>query len=723
MERFRKCCIGALVLWAACVLFLPVQAEARVTLSVDFRFEVLRTASFTLDDWENYPNLWCVIITPDPITERIEYAYIHFEIRSDRFSKIAWGNTEMFTVDGVTVKCNTDFTDLYDGDTNDEFEDEVKRVLKLPDDTYYLIFELWDGGDDPYANRYTQGEKVETYRESVEITNPNTPILVSPSDGGTTSLFPTFQWQLPDIRDVIAGEDPLQITYTLRVYRMFDDQGAPLSEEDAVLFNPIFEAEVINGNSVVFDPGEAAEELLPGRKYAWKVWATDEIGRAVGDERGTETFWFTPQFAPAQLLSPIGGSEIGVLPPTFTWTEAQASGMQLFYDFVIATDPGYSDAQRKDGIVGGVYRYDGPSLVPGILHYWKLQTVDGLGRALGDPLEETFRMPPLQIIYPVDETVATLIPNFVWRPYGDIESYQVTVLDAEGEEMWSREVYEAQVRYDGEALSYGTTYTWRLQARSRGATAGTAQEVPFITPGAEEVHVTLRSPVDVVVSDLTPRLEWELLKGANEYAVTVFDEEGTAMFSTSIRATTVRLGASAGLEYNSTYRWKVQADIGRASEWATFYTPQEEGAPEEVTDISFIWDPIEGAVRYRFVLSPNEDMSDPMWTTESAKALLFYPSAAPPLEQGKTYYWTVEGLDAEGGAVGTTRGTFTSTGAPGEFETSLEELDRAIKAVLPDPTELGGFTLASVKVNGSEVTPDDVIELLKSFRMVSVRIE
>ena len=310
MEKFRKwrtgfvSCVGTLAFWTGCLLFPSAQAEARVTLSVRFEFEVLRTASFTLDDWQNYPNLWCVTITPDPITERIEHAFIHFEIRSERFPDIAVGNTDKFPVDGVTVKCNTDFMDVYGTEMSEEFKNEVKRLLKLPDDTYYLTFELWD--DD-------LGTMVGKHFESIEVTNPNSPILVSPSDGGTTSLFPTFQWQLPEIRGVVAGEDPLQIAYTLRVYRMFDDQGAPLSEEDAVLFDPIFEAEAINGNSVVFDPGYAVEELFPGRKYAWKLWATDEIGRDVGDEEGTETFWFMPQFASAQLLSPIGGSEIGVL--------------------------------------------------------------------------------------------------------------------------------------------------------------------------------------------------------------------------------------------------------------------------------------------------------------------------------------------------------------------------------------------------------------------------
>lgn len=601
-----------------------------VTLHVALDYELLRTATVTLDDWDSHPHLWCLTVQSDSVLTR---AYIHFQLSSTRYGEISRGNTEFFAVEGNTVKCNTDFTTLYGEETNPTFEDELRRIQRLPADTYTLHFELWDGGTNPSANRYREprGRRLTARTESVPIVHPSAPRLIRPADGSTTGLFPVFQWQRSEVRGPLTGEKPLRISYTLRVHRMFDGQGQPLSEEEAVAFPPIFEVTVINGSSVLFDPGEATESLQPGRTYAWQVKAVDEVNRPVGNNEGrSRIFRFTPQFTPPRLSAPSG------MPPTFVWSEAQASGMSVSYALTLSADPAYAEGYVRRGLMGTSLVYDGPPLMPGTVYYWKVQTTDGAGKPLGEAAEDQFVASSLRLIEPVGKS-SSLSPTFVWEPYWGVEEYQIQVWTPRGDLLWTSVVYDTHVAYGGDGpLEYDTSYRWTVEAVVGGQPVGEGTEATFTTPSSAAPQVALRSPLDVVVEDLTPRFVWEPVEGAEQYTLRLFDETGKEIYAVEVEATAYVLSTPTVLAGGRAYRWTVEPTLGRTSEMGTFYTPS----------LSFE-------------------------------------------ERGMTF----------------------------------EEADRVLRTLLPDITDLQGFSLVGARIDGVPASPDDLVRLLRRSRILSVSIE
>ena len=737
-SRFIRQALCALIATAALVLALVSATDAKVMFTVSMRYSVLRTAMFTLDDLENLPDFWTLTITTDTT---ITSAYIHEELSSDGYGWISKGNTEMFEIKGTVVKRNTDFKSLYGEMRNSDFEDRVREIMRFPEDRYYFKFQLWDGGDNPMANRGLEpaGKLLTEQILTVGIVNPTPPVLINPAEGAFTSVFPTLQWQPCRVRGLIGGEPPLEIRYTLRLYEMFDAQGRPLTRREAINYDPIWVFVVVNGSSVVFSPGEAARALIPGMTYVWQVEAVDEVGRPVGGNEGkSDILSFTAQFMSPRLLNPVGGMELTVLPPVFSWVEAVAPGAELSYDLALDTSPGYVNPFERRGILGNSYAYpqDALPFAPGTAYYWKIQTVDSMGRLLGRPVEEDFMTPGLRLVRPLDQIVSTLTPNFAWHPYWNIQSYEITVLDLQRNLIWTSTVFANSVTYGGPVLNYDTTYLWNLQALQDGMPLGVTAEATFTTPSAALIVPSLISPVGITVDTRTPTFQWNPVEGATEYSIRVSDARGEMIHTGRSTLTTYTYPAEAQLlEYDAAYSWVVQAfaqgsPLGVPSEPAVFHTLTEPEAPERLpyaaTGISFIWDRIPGAVEYTFAISENSDLSRPLWVTRTSRTIVFYPDGAPGFVEGRTYYYGGEGLDAYGNPVGTFSGTFTPIGPPGEHVTSMEELSAALKALLvdhPQFRELEGLSLSGIWIGGNQVAPDEVLELVRSFRIIEIRME
>ena len=267
---------------------------------------------------------------------------------------------------------------------------------------------------------------------------------------------------------------------------------------------------------------------------------------------------------------------------------------------------------------------------------------------------------------------------------------------------------------DRPALEPGKVYSWRLYALYRGRPVGAHSEACFSTPEPELRAVELISPINIV-AELPVSFVWRPLEGAEVYTLEVLDGEGRRVLSERVSTTSF---VAEELEPGRMYRWTVRPDVGLPSEMATFYTA---APPEvrEVTGIAFAWDPIPGAVRYRFTLSPNPDLSEPIWTTTSHRAALFYPKAAPPLKEGRTYYWRAQGLGKDGTEVGEVRGELK---VEGEYRMSLEEFVKALRAFLPD-RGLERISVRKITVDGRPADPGEVLRLLRTCRIVRVTVE
>ena len=604
MKMVTKLILPALL--AVLFLAMPETGEGRVTMtgvihqSTGFSFNILETATFTVDDWLSNPNLWWLTIensqTAPTDTASVVEARIIINISSPKypgiidngvmyligsggryFRKTSLPVGEKMIINNTVMSGESDYMT---GRWSKSFKDEVIRIGSLPEGTYTLSFEL----EGHYSNGQTFDKKdVDPITETIEIRNPLPPDLVTPDNGADNVVtVPRFAWQAPEIPN-LGKLGTIRVNYTITLWKMFNENGAVLTREEAIRRIPIWERKLLTDPSVVFDPGTSREELIPGRKYCWQVQAFDGTGRYISEKNeGKSDIWeFSVRFSPAVINEPIL-----FFPLRFTWTGAQAGGLVIRYDVAIADNPGFSRAWESKGLFLTTFTYpsDAPTLAAGKLYYICIQAVDDKGIPIGSPTIGSFTVPTTEVslIAPEDNvTVATLTPTFHWQ--GTTRSYVVTVFQ-EGSR-WSvssGKVDGTSWTYDGEELKRGATYSWQVApSDDLGEPAGPPTGAwRFTVP--EENQITLSSPVNVILTTVFPTFTWNGLPRSDSevsYVIEITTETGTSVHSANVSAISYQYPQFApALSYGTKYLWRVRAqrggsDIGRPSVQAWFITP------------------------------------------------------------------------------------------------------------------------------------------------------
>jgi hypothetical protein len=78
----------------------------------------------------------------------------------------------------------------------------------------------------------------------------------------------------------------------------------------------------------------------------------------------------------------------------------------------------------------------------------------------------------------VENTTAT--PTFTWQVYSNADAYVLTVFDALGQTVWTKDIGDkatVSVAYAGPALTVGQYYQWRVTALRRGAPTSMTEEL------------------------------------------------------------------------------------------------------------------------------------------------------------------------------------------------------------------------------------------------------
>jgi hypothetical protein len=591
-------------LLALAFLAAPETGESRVTMTGmiqmnGFSFNILETATFTVDDWLSNPNLWWLTIdnpmTAPSDTAAVVEATINVKIFSSQYNIID-GYMDLINVKGGNAYRTTPLTvrdklivnntiissgsDFVHGNWSTKFKDEVLRIGSLPEGSYTLSFALRG----KYSDGRTFNERdVNPIAETIDIKNPLPPELVTPDNGADNVVtVPRFAWQAPSVTN-LGKLGKIRVTYTITLWKMFTEIGATLTREEAIRRVPNWQLKGQTQPSVAFDPGTAREELIPGRKYCWQVQAFDGVGRYISAlNEGKSDIWeFTVKFTPAVINEPIL-----FFPLRFTWTGAQAGGAVVRYDVAIADNQDFSRAYESKGqiLTSFTYPSDAPMLRPGRLYYIRIRATDDKSIPIGSPTIGSFTIPTAEVslIAPDDNaTAATLTPIFRWQ--GTARSYVVTVFQ-EGSR-WSvssGKVDGTSWTYDGEELKRGTTYSWRVApSDERGEPAGPPSPARrFIVP--EETQITLSSPVNLVIDTVFPTFTWNGLPRSDSevsYVIEITTEAGAAVHSANVTATSYQYPQNApALSYGTKYLWSVKAqrggsDIGQRSSQAWFVTP------------------------------------------------------------------------------------------------------------------------------------------------------
>lgn len=615
MKMVAKLIVPALL--AFLLTGMPGTAQARVMMtgminqSTGFGFDILETATFTVDDWLSTPNLWWLTIhnaTGDSLT--VTEAKIFVTISSGRYGSIIESNDgggvlyligsgsrylrpslspgEKMLVDNTLVSGGSAHMV---GNWNESFKNEVLRIGYLPEGTYSMSFIL--------RGKYSNGEEfdeadVNPIIETIEIRNPQPPELVTPENGTDDEVaIPRFSWQAPAVSDLSSLGKTIRVYYTITLWKMFSDNGAVLSKEEAIRRIPIWERTDLTSTFVDFDPGTSREDLISGRKYCWQVQGFDATGRYISStNEGKSDIWeFSVRFIPPMINEPIL-----FFPLRFSWTGAQAGGGTILYDISIADNQDFSRAYKVQGqfLTTLTYPTEARPLDPGKEYYIRLQATDDQGIPIGTPAIGSFTVPTADVALTAPEdksTLSSLTPTFRWQ--GSTRAYVVTVSQVGGRfSQTSGKVEGTSWTYDGEELQRGVSYSWEVApADDRGDPAGAASEAyTFTIP--ETTQVTLLSPVDMNVDSAFPVFTWNSFSESDEsitYVIEITGEDGAPVHTENVTGTSFKYPETAtGLQYGAKYVWYIKAqrngsDIGTPSAKAWFTTPYVASEGEEAT--------------------------------------------------------------------------------------------------------------------------------------------
>jgi len=595
----------AVVTVCALLMAAPKIPRARVMMTgniTGFGMDMRPTADLTVDDWLNTPGMFTLTITNGDI-KTVKYAIVEIDITSSTFGTVLTGTltvvnsenpkkaflAEMTTGQSFTIQ-NTMITEKSDqmetGDWSTEFKDEVLRIGAMPEGTYTMRFTLkgyYGSADDPIDEW-----SIDHY---IEVKNPTPPELITPDDmSDDVVTIPRFAWQRPQVSDYTnVNNRVIDVFYNLRLWKMFEEDGTVIMEEDAINRIPIWELRGIRAESWDFDPGTSREELISGRKYCWQVQAVDGTGRPISSiNNGKSDVWeFTCQFSPPSINEPLN-----FYPFSFSWTAARAGGGLVLYRVRIADNPDFAGGFREDGLVMTNFTYpdDAPTLRLGVTYYLELQATDDGGIPIGRPETTSFMLPSAEIALsapPDGSTASTSNPRFSWQ--SPARTFVVLIFDEASDWSYmSGPLTEKSWTYDGEDLQPGRTYAWNVSpANEAGEPMGESSETWYFTLASEN-QMILVSPVNQEVDSTTPTFTWKALpvEGTVNYTILIEDSEGNAVHSATVTSTSYPYPADAPeLAPGARYQWSVNGEqnnveIGLRSEPASFTTPLAAGAQE-----------------------------------------------------------------------------------------------------------------------------------------------
>jgi len=604
---------SVLVVLLMALMFPSAAVQAKVMMMATVNppfFTIAPIATFTVDDWLSNPTVWTVAISNTGDDRSVNELIMNIRIWSTQYDPISEGTLlvvgpgsnyfkdrlgpgETFMVTNTMVQEGK--KQMRQGDWSKEFTDEVTRIGYLPEGTYFLNFRI--------EGRYNDGSSFDVDNDQpyeIDIKNPTPPELMNPDDAaeGVVSI-PRFSWQRPQVSNLSSVNNTvIQIFYTLKLWKMFENDGTTLSEEDAIQRVPIWVVENIDskviGEAIDFDSGTSREELISGRKYCWQIQAFDGLGRFISptNEGKSDVWGFTIQFTPPTLNEPQQ-----FFPLTVTWSPAQVAGGQGFYRIRVDDSPDFSSPYLVEGISLTSFTYpdDAPPLQLGIVYYFEVQTTDDRNIPLGLPDQISFTLPPatVELRSPPDGSVLpSKAPTFEWTGTGTF--YKVTVFNEASDWTFQSGAIEAtRWVYDGQQLNAGITYSWNVIPVNRfGDQIGDSSETwRFSLP--PENQISLISPVNMNLDTIFPVFTWDAIPvppGTQvNYNLVVMDASDNIVHSVVVTSTEYQYPQDATmLKYAARYTWFVSAEaggaeIGIASTRAWIITPFVTVAGETVS--------------------------------------------------------------------------------------------------------------------------------------------
>jgi hypothetical protein len=500
--------------------------------------------------------------------------------------------------------------------------------------------------------------------------------LTYPADGLTgVNLRPTFAWT-----NISFAQ-----SYDLQVWDNESMTGEIVYTADGITTDVPKSggAEISNGIEVVH---LMTQELENGTQYFWRVRAVNETGEGTWSALSDFT---TIVAVPDQvtLVSPADeATGVSVL-PTLEWNAAARAAS---YRVQVSESPSFDSFElNSDGHVDTDLTLEG-ALHNATTYYWRVQATNAGGDGGWSATRSftTIVAVPDQVtlVSPADEAVDVVKrPTLSWNPAARVVSYYVqvsTVSDFTSTVVNQTAVVGESYALESDLLA-NTTYYWRVRADNNGGNGAWSATWSFTTAEDLPAQVGLLYPNNTQTGiALRPEFKWSEAERAVAYELEVSkNEDYSDQVIQRNTGADLTFTPAADLEGLTTYWYRVRGlnAENTAGPWSaprSFVTQTDlpgtvalsapnDGATAVALMPEFSWQAATRAQSYRIQVSTDMNFGEGSTTTvQGLQATTL--DWATKLTGSTTYYWRVQGVNAQGAGPWSERSFTTDLDVPGK---------------------------------------------------------
>jgi hypothetical protein len=465
------------------------------------------------------------------------------------------------------------------------------------------------------------------------------PNLVSPADGSTSVIIPTFEWQTVEGAAYFKVELSTSPTF-VAVEASFDTYNTR--------FTPV-------------------STITHGVHY-WRVSGVDADGH-VGTPSPSRSF--TKGIPAPALVSPYDAHP-NIHIPTFEWQAVEGA---TYYRLELSTSPTFVAVEASFDTYNT--RLTPVSTITHGLHYWRVSGVDADGH-VGTPsaswsFTKTIEGPVL-VSPGVNATIDT--PTLEWQAVDGAAYYKVELSTSSTFVPVDLTLTTYNLRITPVTALALNTYYWRVSGVDADGNVGGNNWRKFTLvapPGAIDPLPILLNPTDAQTITTDPTYQWSRVVGADHYDLTVSTSPSFSTTYSSVltdyNSYTPAISTSPDAYPNGTYYWRVEAKTSGGTTIATSaafsFTKQElllliapvDAVTGLIVDPTYQWSQIVGAHHYDLTVS-----TSPSFNTTFSSVLTDYNSYTPAIASSPdaypngTYYWKVEAKTSGGTVIVTSEG-------------------------------------------------------------------
>ncbi len=317
--------------------------------------------------------------------------------------------------------------------------------------------------------------------------------------------------------------------------------------------------------------------LSANTTYYYRVRAYSAAGDSGYSNEAMATTLPPPPPAPT-LKSPASGSTAPSLTPKLEWN---ASSGAVCYGIQLATSSSFTTLLVNGTGITELF-YDVPE---GILkwnttYYWRVNAANSYGSASSWSSSRYFKTaagpPPDAPSNLIANTISSSRIDLTWQDNSSNETgFKIERRTGSGSYSQIATVGAGVTNYSNTLLSANTTYYYRVRAYNRTLNSGYCEEASATTLPSPPPAPTLKSPASAsTVSNLAPRLEWNVSSGAVSYGLQVSTSSSFSnLIINETGITDVFYDMPPGtLNWSTTYYWRVNArnSYGSVSTWSGY---------------------------------------------------------------------------------------------------------------------------------------------------------